>query len=413
MTATRTSPRLDYLDATRAFALGLGVVFHASLSFLPVFIGWAVQDVSTSPWVSGFVTISHSFRMVTFFLLAGFLGRLTFHRRGWVDFGRSRLVRLGVPFVAGWFVLRPLLVAGWIMGGASLRGDYAVGPAVQAGFGSLRGLPDGLFLQTHLWFLYYLGLITGLTLIGRLLAGRWAPLADGAVATVMRSRGALVALALPTAVLVGQMRSWGVDTPDQSLWPEGPVLLLYGGCFAGGWLLGRQPALLTELGTLSVARGLTAVVSAAVVLMLAPLQMDPGHPYQVLAHGVHSGAYALMIWSLVGLTLGVFRRWFQQPRAWVRYVADSSYWMYLIHLPIVVWLQVVVAEWPWHWSFKLGFVSAVTIAVALVTYDLFVRSTWVGLILNGRRRDRLLGRRRRTPATTWSPETPSPHRTSV
>ena len=45
---TSPSTRLHYLDATRAFALLLGIVFHASLSFMPVFIGWAVMDVSTS-----------------------------------------------------------------------------------------------------------------------------------------------------------------------------------------------------------------------------------------------------------------------------------------------------------------------------------------------------------------------------
>ena len=45
----------------------------ACLSFMPVFIGWAVQDVSTSRWVSVFTIVSHSFRMETFFLLAGFL----------------------------------------------------------------------------------------------------------------------------------------------------------------------------------------------------------------------------------------------------------------------------------------------------------------------------------------------------
>ena len=33
--AVAPSARLDYLDATRAFALLLGIVFHASLSFTP------------------------------------------------------------------------------------------------------------------------------------------------------------------------------------------------------------------------------------------------------------------------------------------------------------------------------------------------------------------------------------------
>ena len=108
------------------------------------------------------------------------------------------------------------------------------------------------------------------------------------------------------------------------------------------------------------------------------------------AHVVHSLGYALLMWTLVFLTLGVFEKLCRRPRAFVRYVADSSYWMYLVHLPIVVWLQVAVAEWPWHWSLKLGFVSGTTILFALVTYDLLVRSTWMGWLLNGQRRERVL-----------------------
>lgn len=60
--------------------------------------------------------------------------------------------------------------------------------------------------------------------------------------------------------------------------------------------------------------------------------------------------------------------------------------MYLIHLPIVVWLQVAVAERPLHWSLKLAIVAVATIAFSLFTYALFVRSTFLGQVLNGRRR---------------------------
>jgi len=96
------------------------------------------------------------------------------------------------------------------------------------------------------------------------------------------------------------------------------------------------------------------------------------------------------MWTLVALTLGVFRHFCARPSPVIRYVADSSYWMYLVHLPVVVWLQVAVAEVPLHWSLKLAFVSGATIAIGLLTYELFVRSTWLGRILNGRQRDRVL-----------------------
>ncbi|MCF7688386.1 MAG: acyltransferase family protein [Cephaloticoccus sp.] len=392
------SIRLDHLDATRAFALVLGVVFHASLSFLPTYIGWAVQDVSTGELVAPFISVSHAFRLEVFFLLAGYFSHLTFHRRGAQDFVRTRAWRVVLPFVLGWFLLRPLLVSGWAMGFASMRGDANVWTGLVAGMDSFKALPAGLFTGTHLWFLYYLALITVLTLAGRALlmslGGRrvdhWARGVDAGVGWLARSIWALPVLVLPTAWVLWRMQTWGMDTPDQSLRPHGPVLLIYGGFFCFGWLLERQPAAMTALARLAPARWIGAAVGLAGVLMLGGLQMDPGHPGYVAGHRAFVVSYALLMWSLVFLSIGLCRSFCQRPRPWVRYVADSSYWMYLIHLPVVIWLQVAVAEVPVHWTFKLPCISAVTIALSLLSYDLFVRSTFIGAILNGRHRDQIL-----------------------
>jgi peptidoglycan/LPS O-acetylase OafA/YrhL len=398
------APRLDYLDATRAFALLLGVVFHASLSFSPYFMGWAVQDISTGAVVMDFFTISHSFRMELFFLLAGFFSHGLFHRQGAGPFLRSRVIRLGVPFTAGWFLLRPLVVSGWTMGAASLRGDYDFWAGIRAGFESLRQLPAGLFTGSHLWFLYYLLLATGLLLIARLaataatraLAGegglhRLQTRVDTATGWLTRSPWGWLLLVPPTAVALWFMRFWNMDTPDQSLRPHLPVLAIYGGCFTLGWLFARSADAIAAFGRITVLKVLLLAVGVWATLRLGAMQGDPGYEHFVAAHVGFVFAYATMMWTLVALTLGVFRRFCSRPDPVIRYVADSSYWMYLIHLPVVVWLQVAVAEWPLHWPLKLAFVSAATIAIALLTYDLSVRSTWVGQILNGRRKERALG----------------------
>ena len=91
------------------------------------------------------MTISHSFRMEAFFLLAGFFSHLTFHRKGAGEFLRSRVLRIMVPFVVGWFILRPLVVSGWIMGSASLRGDVDIWAGLLGGFRTLSTLPAGIF----------------------------------------------------------------------------------------------------------------------------------------------------------------------------------------------------------------------------------------------------------------------------
>jgi glucan biosynthesis protein C len=389
--------RLDYLDATRAFALVLGVVFHACLSFMPVWMGWAVQDVSTSPLVGMFMTVSHSFRREAFFLLAGFFSHLTLHRKDVGEFVRSRVLRIVVPFVVGWFILRPLVISGWVMGSASLRGDVDVWAGLVGGFQSLSTLPAGIFAGSHLWFLYYIALITTLVLAARGLlwaTGSWKDAlvrrADAFVLWLANSPFSLLILTVPTAVALWFMRFWGMDTPDQSLWLHFPALAIYGGFFVLGWMLGRQRGLIAPLARLTASRWIMAAVGVTAILLLGEIERDPGHLHHLAAHVGYALCYAWTMWSLVFLTIGVFRRFCSRPNAFVRYVADSSYWMYLIHLPVVVWLQVAVAKLPLNWSLKLTFISVLTVTISLLTYDLFVRSTFLGWVLNGRRRERVL-----------------------
>ena len=96
------------------------------------------MDISTSSLVLLFITISHSFRMELFFLIAGFFGHMSFHRGGMKAFLTSRFTRIVLPFVAGWWILRPLIVSGWIMGGASMRGSVDILAGLKGGFQSLQ-----------------------------------------------------------------------------------------------------------------------------------------------------------------------------------------------------------------------------------------------------------------------------------
>ena len=74
----------------------------------------------------------------------------------------------------------------------------------------------------------------------------------------------------------------------------------------------------------------------------------------------------------------------------MRWLADSSYWIYIIHLPVVTFLTFYLAHvdrrgWlkdltGFSWSAELKF-----LAVCIVTYRYLVRYTALGTLLNGRR----------------------------
>lgn len=62
-----------------------------------------------------------------------------------------------------------------------------------------------------------------------------------------------------------------------------------------------------------------------------------------------------------------------------------SHWIYIAHLPLVVWLQVQIGRWPQHWTVKYRLILAITMPVLLLSYKYLVRSTFIGQQLNGRK----------------------------
>jgi hypothetical protein len=94
------------------------------------------------------------------------------------------------------------------------------------------------------------------------------------------------------------------------------------------------------------------------------------------------------VWSMIFGLMGLFRNLLSAENRLIRYLSDSAYWLYLIHLPLVIYLQAVVRAWEYPAIVKfLGVVSVATV-VLLISYQLLVRNTYVGVILNGRRASR-------------------------
>lgn len=126
--------RIHALDALRAFALLLGIVLHATVSFLPGFadLDWPIIDNSPSTLLGIAFYVIHIFRMTIFFLLAGFFARLMFQRQGANSFFTERAKRILIPLVVGWPVLVPLLGASMVWGTLQLGKPIVHPPPRQA-----------------------------------------------------------------------------------------------------------------------------------------------------------------------------------------------------------------------------------------------------------------------------------------
>ena len=391
MSASETYPqteRLHGLDALRGGALLLGVALHASLAFFPEQT-WIVADDSRSVGAAWLFFGIHLFRMTAFFIIAGLFSHMMLSRKGWVGFAKDRAIRITGPLLAFWFpVMAGIITAlvwnahvqGWVVPGAEPPPpptyDWTTVPL------------------THLWFLYVLTLFCAATLILR------APFAmldknGGWGRTVDRITGAMIGwwtpflLAAPLAAALYLDPKWiaffAVPTPDTGLVPNAGALVGFGLAFGLGFLLDRRRDLLSRIAGWWPVYLVVAVASGvwAYVLSGGPVLTPMAEPTQ--AKAIAAAVTALAVYASAFAAMSLCLKFLSGHSPVRRYLADASYWVYILHLPLVMLGQVWIQDWAAPWWLKLGGLSLGVFAVCLISYELTVRHGFMGKWLNGRR----------------------------
>ena len=388
-----TDERFHSLDALRASALLLGIALHATMSFLPGFreIRWPITDVETSASLGVFFYVVHIFRMATFFLVAGFFARLLFQRLGAGGFIRNRLRRIALPLLAFFPVVMPLCILP-IIWAARQMGITGPGPAAP----QQHGFPWG-----HFWFLYLLLVQYALLLTLRALVvsvdrrGSLRTLVDRLLHGTLSLRIAPLLLAAPLAALLYGTPWWqqwsGLPTPLYGFVPSFPSVAIFGTSFLFGWCLHRQQSWFEFLRrdyalylTVAALASFAALYLVGVRMNMTVIPMSPG------IRAAYSGAYMLAVWCWAMGLVGAAVAWLSAPSARWRYLSDASYWMYLIHVPIVWGLQAWMIRWSLHWSIKYALILAISGVLLIASYHYLVRSTFLGKFLNGRKYPRTL-----------------------
>jgi glucan biosynthesis protein C len=403
-----SSARFHSLDAVRAWALLAGIVLHATMSYLPGFgdLHWPIADASTGETMGLTFFVIHIFRMSLFFIVAGFFARMLREKYGTSGLVRNRLRRIGLPLVASMVLIAPLVVVAIILA-ARMKGMGPVQP-VAAAQPPIIGPPVPWM---HMWFLYLLLVLLAVTLpvrafIAKLDGGGAFRIAVGRVlGSLVESRVAPLLLSVPVVVALLTTKWWlawmGIPVPSMGFIPNPPALLAYGSAFVLGWLIHREQRVLTLLAADWLLYLVVAVLTTVAAILLAGDRIHFGlRPLPPFEHAAFAIAYVLASWCWCFASLGAAVRFLGQPSARTRYLSDASYWMYLLHLPIVWLLQAWILKWPLHWTLKFSLVMFVTMILLLASYHWLVRGTFVGVFLNGRRYPRQSSLATSAPSTS-------------
>ena len=244
---------------------------------------------------------------------------------------------------------------------------------------------ERLMLQ-HLWFLNYLcWLVAGFLVIvsiGKLLPVKRLP----SWLTVSPLRWLWI-LPLTTWVQheMPRMGEWGPFT-GVFLIPEWWTLLFYAIFFGFGAMYFDADDREGQVG-----RWWPASLAGSLMVFITAFRLiaDRG-PVQGLGvdgyRWLHAFLEALFAWGMCFGMMGLFRHFFSKERASMRYISDASYWIYVMHQPLVIYMCALglgLSISPWV---KLISVVVLASAILLISYRYLVRYTPIGWFLNGPRK---------------------------
>ncbi|CCH52145.1 acyltransferase 3 [Fibrisoma limi BUZ 3] len=365
------------LDNLRTTMMLMGLVLHAAGPYMEA--AYLPDDpIANHPFFDMMFLFIHTFRMPAFFIMSGFFSALLVERRGVVTFVKNRANRILIPFLIGYFTINILIQAAYVY----CFSNYTMAPVV-------KWFSTGTFLlpvitpTVHLWFLYFLLIFYVGVYVAVRIKGLKATLPGHTLSRWLVSGWAIPVWIAFSALFLWFMPGATFYTPSD-LTPSPIILAGLGMYFVFGWLLFQQPHWLTSIQRPAwwlLLGGLVVFVIYAIMMLQISHNTALPTTYRVDLSALSATSTWLISFGLIGL----FQRYLDQPSPLSRYLAQSSYWVYIIHLLICTYVQIWLMPVAWTAFGKFAVGLAITFALSLISYDLFVRDTVVGQVLNGRR----------------------------
>ena len=346
-----------------------GVLLHTMLFLSPpaLYLYWPIRNQNTSLLYYYAILLIHVWYMPLFYLIAGFFAKLMFEKYGGRTFFFKRLYRIGLPFLIGYSLLSFYHIGSFIAyvkGGLSMTWQHAY---------------DIFSFIGPLWFIYYLLIFYMMALCCQF----------GYTSVFKRSLN-LPVLFLIFLFVIGGFSIFFLGniiflSPPLLLAIEIKPLFFYFSFFLFGWILYSRP------------KDFYFYESRGWIFLLLALGL--GYPaFAWVSHNTHLLAlhpelrYFIMLlnplnsWLLSLGLLGVFYRWCSVHNKIMSFLAEASYCFYLIQVPIILPLQAYFIFHNLPMFLKMIYVYIISLGIMTVFYLLFVRKTWLGMILNGERK---------------------------
>lgn len=334
--------RLYYLDNLKIALTVLVIAHHVGQAYGPTGGAWPIQEAARSAILGPFFTVNRSFFMSLFFLISGYFMVASYDHHGPGRFLKGRLLRLGIPLLTFFFLIIPLQQYLCHLYTGDL-GDISFGKYYPTHYFAPMNAEANF---AHLWYVEHL-LVFSLCYAVMRTVHKKRP--ENPASTKPPGHVAILVFALMLAVTSGVVRRWypidkwvGFLGFIQVAFADVPRDL---SCFILGaiayrrqWLVGFS----NRMGVIWLSIGLT----------LAALwyAFSLGRLWSALHISREVRGTIYPIWEsflCCGMCIGLlvlFREKLNFQGRWGRLMAENQYAAYLFHVPVVVAIQVAVAN---------------------------------------------------------------------
>lgn len=366
--------RLFFIDHWRAALAILVVLHHISLVYGASLQGYYyVEPPFTDPkaftQLLVFVLINQGWFMGAFFLIAGYFTTGSFDRKGAGSFIKDKLLRLGIPLLVFYFVLSPISFIGYYLMPVELTGI-----TTQLTWKSFWEAYPNFIGLGPLWFVAMLLVFNLGYVIWRGLTSR-----QNVESRSASSVPTYLGLGLFILVLAGVSYLWRLVVPlGKSVWqfPTLSYLPQYLSFFIVGMVAFRNDWFRKIPESKGVIMFVIAILAAVILFPLAfSGQMFSLNLSEAFDNSLGNGHWQSAVYALwdstfaVGISLGLlvlFRRLFNR-QGWIgRFLSQQSYAVYLIHIPIVVFMAYSMRGIAAGSLLKFGLASLIIVPICFV-----------------------------------------------